>query len=396
MNLKKGDRILSVGRKQIDSSSAFRKSLRSAVKKSKPFQIKFQRGGKKLAFIYQSTPYKSGKYKLKRVSKNPSRQIASPESSPPPKKTAKSSPSSKKTSLKKSPPSQAGSKRSSKTTKKSLLPEKYKPYMQRAYISRSNSFVYSEPNFDAPKLQTLPIGKLVLISRKVFLPPHSFGSFYRIFLFREKKVIGYVSEAEVIPEFVKKNDSYSPNPNYKKAKNYKAKKQILKIEDIEDSVTQNKQLQIQKETQKRLSLQSNYKKYAGLSLGYSPYLNYASPQPYENMFLGLKLSTYSSKIHLDWNLDIYRYKASFDFLAGFSVVKSKSYSLFALGGGHIEYSPLNSNTYLDQIDVGPVGAVSLLIPLNKKFLLKLESKVDYKARKRLFSLKFLSGLQLSF
>ena len=397
IKLKSGDQVLSINQNPISNSSSFYKNLYSSIKKTKPFQIRLKRGTKKLSLGYQATPLGKGKYKLQSLSKNNFRKLASIQNATPSKKTTQKSsgsPVQNPSQNKNTPNKEASNKTSQKT--KSLVPEKYKPYMQRAYISRSNSFVYSQPNFDAPKLQTLTIGKLVLISRKVFLPPHSFGSFYRIFLFREKKLIGYVSQAEVIPEFIKKNNSYRPNPNYKKAKLYKTKKQILKIEEIEDAIPKSKKAQIQKETQKRLLLQTKYKKYFGLSVGYSPYLNSGRTQAYEDLFLGFKFSAYSPKIHLDFNLDLYTSKGSVDALAGLSFIKSKVYSLFVMGGGAVEYNPFQSNYYLDQIDYGPVGAVSLLIPLNKKLLLKLETKADYKIREKLVSLKFLSGLQLAF
>ena len=391
MKLKSGDYILSINQKRIDSQSSFYKNLHLALKQSKSFQISFQRGNKNIVLDYQSIPQGSGKYKLKVLNKSSSRQIASSSSK------TKNSPLNKISPKKSSFPQN-----SSKA--KSLVPEKYKPHVQRAYVSRSNSFVYSEPNFDAPKLQSLPIGKHILISRKIFLPPHSFGSFYRVFLFREKKRIGYVSEAEVISEFIKKDGGYSSNSNYKKAKWYKAKKQILKIEEIEDNAPQNKKLEKQREAGKRLSLKTKFKKYFGLSLGYSPYLNSPS-QAYENTFLGLKWSTYGSNIHLDFNADllyrykassIYRYKASFSLLAGVPFIKSNKYSLFLLGGGLIEYRFTPSNNYLYQFDYGPMGAVSFLIPLNKKFLLKLEVKGIYTFRNESASLKLLSGFQFTF
>lgn len=366
MNLKAGDRILSVNQKPIHSRSDLYESLRSTLKKSKPFQVRLKRGDREISLSYRSKAQGNGKYQIKMLNKSLSRKTAS--------------------QIKNSPPSKT----------KTLVPEKYKPYMQRAYISRQDSFVYSQPSFDATKLQALPIGKLVLISRKVFLPPHSFGSFYRIFLFREKKLVGYVSEAEVIPEFIKKEDDYHSNPSYKKAKLYKSKKQILKIQDIEDTASPSNQVLIQTKEKKRFSLKTKFKKYIGLSLGYSPYLNIA-PIAYESLFLGLKLSVYDHKIFTDFNLNFYREKASADILAGFPAVKSKNYSLFFMGGGRIQYFPFSSDSFLDQIDYGPAGGASLLFPFfNKKLLLKLETTVDYQIRNQRASLNMLSAFQLSF
>ena len=306
--------------------------------------------------------------------------------------------SSQKASSKKS--SSRKSKKSSPT--KNLIPEKLKDQFQRAYISRSNSFVYAKPDFDSSQLRPLSIGKLVLISRKIYLPHHSFGSFYRIFLFRPKKLIGYISEAEVIPEFRLNQGVYTINPNYNKAKKYKTSRQTLKIQELENSVTTKQRSKIQKEMKKRIdSHQANSKNYYGVFLGASSYLNNLSPsQSQRSPLLGFKASSYRSKINFDISLNMYLKdiffieKVSFDFLIGLPFIKTSSYSLFTSAGVFVEYQPTSSNTV--SFDLGPTVSTSLLIPINKKLLVNLSAKGNYQSLEKLLSLKLLAGLQLSF
>ena len=376
MGLQIGDLILFINKTAIYNKKQFYQTLHPLLKKQSKFQIRLKREGNKVSIKYRVTPYASGKYKL---------QILETITA-----------SFQKTDQSKKPPAE-----NVKRKTKNLVPKKYKTHMQRAYINQPNSFVYSAPNFDSGKLRSLPIGKQVLITKKVFLPPHGFGSFYKIFLFKKQKVIGYVSEAEVITEFFKENDKYIRNPNYKKAKQYKAENKVLKIEEIEDIRTQRKKHQLKAQNQKKF-FQKNYKKYIGLSLGAGSYLNSSSSLA-QSAFIGLKFSDYSLRLNKDFNLNIGLQKIHSDFLIGFPFIKSHSYSIFLMAGvmGDIEYSGGSPNTlYIANqsvvLDYGFTGAISLLKTLNQSFLLKFELKPSYNIQNQLVSLSFLSSLQMAF
>ena len=378
MGLQKEDLILFINKKTIYNKKQFYQTLYPLLKKQNEFQIRLKREGKKISVKYGVIPSASGKkYKL---------QIFKTMTEP-----------SQKTNQSKNISNQPPIENLKQKTK-NLVPEKYKPLMQRAYINRPNSFVYSTPNFDSNKLRSLTIGKQVLITKKIFLPPHGFGSFYKIFLFKKQKIIGYVSEAEVITEFFKENDKYVRNPNYKKAKQYKAENKVLKIEEIEDIRTQRKRHQLKAKTQKKFF----QKKYIGLSLGINPYLNSSSSLT-QSGFVGLKFSVHSLRLNTDFNFNIELQKIHSDFLIGFPFIKSRSYSLFLMAGvmGDIKYNNNYSNTrYIANqpvdLDYGFTGAVSLLKFLNQSLLLKFELKPSYRIQSQLVSLSFLSSLQIAF
>ncbi|MBC6415529.1 MAG: hypothetical protein GDA46_03970 [Bdellovibrionales bacterium] len=364
MKLKKGDVLLSINNQPLSNKQDFYQILYSLLKKQNPFQIILNRKGEKKLLNYKIQSHSSGKYKLQvSYEKFPEQKKIYPEEN----KLAKS-----------------------------LVPQKYKPHLQRAYINRMNSFVYSQPNFDTRKLYSLPLGKHVLISKKIFLPTHSFGSFYKIFLFKKKKLIGYVSEAEVIPEFFKKDNKYVSNPNYYKAKRYKNENKILKIEDLENIVTQKEKIQLESKSLK------TSKKYLGFFLGLNNELIFSQKNPV-HFFAGLKLSTYSISLNTDFNLGLNSNKeVKSDFLIGFSFLKTHSYSLSFLGGlnGSLESISCDGrgHVFLGNfcIDYGLTGAFSFLRPLSQNILLKVEPKIEYQINKKKPFLTLIASLQFGF
>ena len=224
-------------------------------------------------------------------------------------------------------------KRSLKTgEKKSLVPDKYKPHLQKAFVISVNSFVYKKPDFDAQKLYPLQVGKNILISKKVFRPPHNFGSFYKVFLFRETKVVGYISEAEVAPEFIKFKGKYKINPAYKLAKEQLEKDKVLNL-DLLENVNQAPQTETESSEKK-----DNSKNYIGLSAGVLKDNNYdLNPK---DTYFGLKLSGYNlliSYLNMDLNLLTSSDLSSFylDILIAHPLLKVHPCYLLLMGGGKI-------------------------------------------------------------
>lgn len=368
LNLKTGDRVLSINNKNIKNQKQFFKVLNSQFKKKKNLNLKIKRAGKVIAISYADTRVKQ-KVALAKSKK----------------------PSLTKNTLKQAP--------TQESKKKTLVPEKYKAYMQRAYISSLNSFIYSQPDFDAKQIYPLEIGKHILISRKIFRPAHNFGSFYKIFLFGKEKVIGYVSEAEVIPEFIKKGGAYLPNPNYKKAKRYKSANKVLNLQDI-PVVARN-----EKEKRRAIKKLGSGHRYMGLTsswvLPFNQLLVYPK-QPLENIYIGIKLSGYGafvSYLNMDVNVaSSLNWRAFYaDLLFNHKIVQSKNFSVFFMGG-LMSRLKLDSNfvLYPDSIDYGLAGALSGFIPLKKNMILRLEVKSFYEIVNKSPSLALTLGLQTNF
>ena len=370
MKLKKGDTILSIEKQAVSNKNQIYKILLPILKKKKKLSITLKRAEEELLFSYRILPYKKKK-RLILFKTEKTKQISAHQNTQPDKKL--------------------------ESKKKTLVPEKYKPYMQRAYVSSLNSFVYKKPDFDSIKLYPLPIGKKILISKKIFRPPHNFGTFYKVFLFKEKKVVGYISEAEVIPEFKREKGVFKTNLSYKLAKQDILDNKILSLDSIEEI---KKSAQKPKRRQKENQIFKK-KRYVGLSSGFiTDSLNH--PPSRKDWFIGLKLSGYKlliSYLNMDINLT-----SSFDWrrfylniLVAYPVLRSPHYHLFIMGGlmGNLQ---LNENYIMETgaIDYGPAGTLSLLIPLNKNIAFRLSAKMAYEIQKSSVPFGSSVSLQVAF
>ena len=412
MKLKKGDVIQSIDDQPVHSKKQVYQTLLSFSKKQKKTSLFITRNKKNFLVLYKIEPFKAKKKftiaNVKRVKKksvsikkksktrNRRRSLASVPNQKTVNPNRSKSQFSKKTALQKEkstdkqktviqnqPPDK---------TKQNIVPEKYRPHLQVAYVAALNSFVYKKPNFDSPQLYPLPVGKKILISKKIFRPHHNFGSFYKVFLFKEKKIVGYISEAEVVPEFLKQNGTHTVNPAYKLAKKQMAKDKVLDINLI-DKERNKKQMKKQQLPPKPAN---NKKRYIGLSLGFLG--DTFSTLDQRDVYLGLKLSGYNlliSYLNMDLNLMTTPYDFKFfhfDILATYPLLRSPSYHLFAAGGFNSTINKRNE----DPVDYGFSGALSLVIPLSQKFLFRTDAKITYGLRTRSFLYGLLGSLQMAF
>lgn len=124
------------------------------------------------------------------------------------------------------------------------------PRIQRAIVTENQAIIYKKPDFDAEQIMKLPGNKIVAISTKIYRPKNLFGSFYRIFINKPRKIRGYISEIDVLAQYKKSEDGYALNPNYqKKEKALRQVKTDLVPTGAKPSVLQ-KDLSLQKETKK--------------------------------------------------------------------------------------------------------------------------------------------------
>ena len=371
MKLKKGDIILEIEGRPIRSQKTLRQRLSLIIKTQKAFSLTVARGGKSFVISYKVIAFKRKK-RLKvaavraRSSEIPAENASqkAPGAKMPPRqaqqKAGKKKPAKK--SSKKPPTPQA------------LVPEKYKNQLQLAFISSLNSFVYEEPNFDSQQLFPLETGKKVLISKKIFRPAHKFGSFYKLFLVKPKKIVGYVSEAELIPEFLKsEKGGSSPNPAFKEALLQIKRDGVLDI-NLKDEIKKKSAPQ----EEPKSSSSSGKKVYAGAGLGIFGFDTVSE----KNILIGLKLSGYRLLVS-SWNMDINVLTAPFDFKffyldasIAYPLASSAFYHLFATGGLKFAVNYREENPQ-QQISPGPVAGLSLLIPFNPKTMLRVDLKAKY-------------------
>ena len=420
LKLKKGDRIYSIKGQAVRSKKQVHRILASVLKQDKPFSVFIKRDKKDLLISYQIKSYK-GKTsfvisEIKKTKHNPlkkdkhsgfkktkKRGLASSSSI----NTTKGKIALKKETLKK--------KKKAKGAKNpQVVPKKYKPHLQVAYVLAVNSFVYQKPDFDSLQVSSLASGKQILISKKVFRPQHNFGSFYKVFLFKGKKVVGYISEAEVVPEFIDQDGQTIVNPAYKLAKKQMEKDKALDSNLI-DKVKKKSLLAtkpVTKPATNNKTLKTNKKRYIGLSTGYLDKWPFSAQQ---NLYLGIKLSGYRlliSYFNMDINALVMPYDFKFfyfDFLASYPLLQQASYHVFITGGVNLSINERNtqSSSFLSEIDKrvktvkGPVdyglsGGLSLVFPLQKNLLLRGDFKGAYGFRGRSLLYGLSASLQVAF
>lgn len=114
-------------------------------------------------------------------------------------------------------------KKPKKITKSEKLFNKYRHKLQSAYTLQVEAFIYDHPDFDAKKIHSLRPGYKIIISKKIYYPVTRFGSFYKVYIKKPRKIVGYISEIDVIPEFKKTKGEYVANPRFAMAEKYKGK-----------------------------------------------------------------------------------------------------------------------------------------------------------------------------
>ena len=206
------------------------------------------------------------------------------------------------------------------------LLNKNKKRLQKGYIFQESSFIYSKPNFDSKKVQYLPQGTYVVMSKKIYAPPSKFGTFYKVFFNKNKKEVGFVSEAEVEPQFQKNG---SLNLRYKVIENPAEK---LKLKALSN--------QNSKKTEKKVESESKGRFFVGLTYGLKDLQKISSiqSQALEYSFVGLNLD-------IDSFLNPYLY-VSLNIMADISSFQKKHLSVIGF------YKLFNAVTYWGYLGVG--------------------------------------------
>ena len=293
-------------------------------------------------------------------------------------KTKKRAKKSKKTKKK----SSLSKKRFSKSSKKKNILEKYKAYLQNAYVVSPVSFVYKDPDFDSEQLHHLKAGENIIVSKKVFTPSHRFGTFYKVFIKKPKKVVGYVSEIETVPEFVIYNNKPVKNVCYTKVK-----KQIKKTGSfIPSSLAEGEfscrggSKAISSYQDKKNRFVTTGPRYFGVSGSWLFDIFTGQQQP----FVGLKLSGkrllipfldtdinalfgFSESFNSWWSGDFKMYA---DLLFGYPLIGSDKFTMYALTGVGMEY-------FKKSYDWHMATSLSLRIPINNEFAFRTDAKLNF-------------------
>ena len=391
MKLKKGDIILRLEGRPVRSKKDLQNRLSGIIKKQKGFSLTVARGGKSFLISYKIVPFKRKK-RLK---------ITAVRESGPDSPSISAKPGAKKTAHK--PAQKAKPTKNPANTQEpssqALVPEKYKNRLQLAFISSLNSFVYERPDFDSQQLLSLQPGQRVLVSKKIFRPEHKFGSFHKIFLAQPQKIVGYVSEAEVIAEFLKnkKGKGQSPNPIFKKARRQIKRDGALDI-NLKNEI-QRKTAAKRKTKPSDSSGSSGKKTYIGFSAGLLQFYK-TSEVSEKDILFGLKLSGYRlllSSLNTDINVLAAPYDMKFfhlDAALTYPLYRSPFYHLFALGG--MKFTVNHREEKTKQIRPGALAGGALIIPLHQRILFRTDIRLEYSLGGAGFGGSALCALQTAF
>ena len=96
-----------------------------------------------------------------------------------------------------------------------LLGAGRKILIQRAIVTEHNAIVYQQADFDAEQIAFLPRNKIIAVSTKIYRPKNLFGSFYKIYVNKPKKIRGYISEIDVVSQYKQVKEGLVLNSAYK-------------------------------------------------------------------------------------------------------------------------------------------------------------------------------------
>ena len=127
------------------------------------------------------------------------------------------------------------------------------PRIQRAIVKENQAIVYTQPDFDAKQMMELPSNKIIAISTKIYRPKNLFGSFYRIFINKPRKIRGYISEIDVLPQYKKSKKGYVLNKVYQeKEKALRHLKTQLIYTQKKPSVSKESELKTDKQVRQKI------------------------------------------------------------------------------------------------------------------------------------------------
>ena len=291
--------------------------------------------------------------------------------------------------------------------KKTPAPVKALPsYLQKAYVIQKKAFVYARADFDSLKITRIPAGTLITISKKVYKPKTLFGTFYRVYLAKPKKIRAYISEIDVEPRWVRQGGGYKKNPAFKQAKN-----RLSRIRDFEvNAVSSEDDLNWENRSLSHLRM-------VGMTAGFARLAYHKTPAAVSSWFFALKLK--GKKLPLPWmgtNFTLsftpappvigqYPHSNGFvvmgDILLRLSLMESEAVLVYLSGGFMAKWKkalapPVDSPPTHSQLGLGLVGELGGAFRLYHRWILVLENRLYYDLSESRFFPLWFGGVLLSF
>ena len=281
--------------------------------------------------------------------------------------------------------------KNSRLVGKSVVPKdilaEHSHLLQKAFIIQAEgSLVYDRPSFDGKQVHWIPFGEKAVVSKKILKPEREMGTFYKVFLKKPKKIVGYISEVEVVPELIKrKSGRYITNPEYDLWK-LKITQGSLKIDDTSDTLFPENEI-------KKSSSKTHLNRFVGISLGSS----FEPAQSFQDRLrFGLKFGVYNLQflnINMDINV-IFNPKwedVSFDIMGGYVFLQAGKFKAGASAG-------LKTDIQFEFQDVQTDLIISLsgLLPLTRNLIWRNDVRFSGFFQSQSLSPRFLTALQWGF
>ena len=276
-------------------------------------------------------------------------------------------------------------------------------HLQKAYTLQKDSIIYSRPDFDSLRITSIPAGTKVTISKKLYRPKTNFGTFYRIYISRPKKLRAYISEIDVVPHYIQAGRGWQLNPAFKQVK-----KKLNRVRQFSANQTEpNGPLDLSAADLSQMRM-------IGLTVNRF-WIRYSSePAAVPSWFFNIKLTGPGlpiSKVTTDFNLGVsftppvinqQKMKKGYvvigDFLLKFPLLEAPHF-LFNLGAGLMvkaKGARPPEPTDLFQIIMGTMGAGHLLVRLQDRLSFSLEGKSYYDFQEKKFSYGLGAGVLVAF
>lgn len=275
-------------------------------------------------------------------------------------------------------------------------------YLQKAYVLQKDAIVYARPDFDSSQIIAIPAGTKITISKKIHRPNHRFGTFYRIYISKPKKLRAYISEIDVVPRYVKSGSHFKLNPEFDQVK-----KKLKYVKDFQLNRDHEGLIDIGDKPLSEI-------KFIGLTVSYSWMAYQDKEKAIPTWFFGLKLSGADLPINgiiTDTSLmlslsppviDKKQLKNGYivlgDFLFKLPVLDAP-YFLFHLGLGALvklqgALAPEKTSSF--EVGAGVVSSASLTLKIHDRLSFLIEGKGYYDMLENEFVPSILAGLMVAF
>ena len=281
-------------------------------------------------------------------------------------------------------------------TKNDILFIKHKKKLQAAYVLQLNAIVYKNPHFDSGQIHYISSGERIIVSKKIYYPLNRFGSFYKVYVQKPRKIVGYISEVDVIPRFIKENKKYVLNSKFTIAERHKGNM---------NKVAEQSESRPSKEKSFSYNRRKNKNRFVGVSLAFP-----ANGQSFVFLpQLGIRLSGYNlliSNFNMDFNISsglIKPVQIKIDVLGVYDKIKLIQRFPLLAGAGfrvNIDAPPIPDQT--NNILSG-IGSLGTRIPITYFIFLTANLRVNFplpflsqKNNSKGFQFEALASLQIPF